>query len=142
MRESLFKKNGQNGVHLSANYNQSKITTKFTSIYDSNSDNTVIMLNVERATVYEAKEFLEYVTEIINDGKNRIIIDLENVYFLDSVFFGALIKLLKHANKEGGYIRLIAERTNKPELLSISNFEGIFELYPNLFSAISEKKAS
>ncbi len=141
MRESLFKKTGQNGVHVSKNYNESVLTTKFTSIYDSNSDNTVIMLNVERATVYEAKEFIEYVSNIINDGKNRIIIDLENVYFLDSVFFGAMIKLLKIANKDGGYIRLIAEKKSKPELLSISNFDGIFELYPNLFAAISGKKA-
>lgn len=142
MEDNLFKKNNRNGVQLSSNYNESKRTTKFTSLYDTNSKNTVVMLNIERATVYEAKEFQEYVNKILADGKNRIIIDLENVYFLDSVFFGTLIRLLKKTGQEGGYIKLIVDAHSKPELLSISNFDGIFEIYSTLFEAISELKAS
>jgi len=142
MENNLFKKNNRNGVQLSSNYNESKRTTKFTSLYDTNSKNTVVMLNIERATVYEAKEFQEYVNKILADGKNRIIIDLENVYFLDSVFFGTLIKLLKKTGLEGGYVKLIVDSQSKPELLSISNFDGIFEIHTTLFEAISGLKAS
>lgn len=142
MKDGLFKKNSQNGVQLSSNYNEPKQTTKFTSLYDTSSQNTVVMLNVERATVYEAKEFLEYVNEIIEDGKNRIIVDLENVSFLDSVFFGTLIKLLKKTGKEGGYVKLIVDAQSKPELLSISNFDGIFQIYSTLFEAVAGLKAS
>jgi anti-sigma B factor antagonist len=142
MKENLFKKNSLNGVQLSSNYNESKRTTKFTSLYDTNSENTVVMLNIERATVYEAKEFQDYVNTVIDDGKNRIIIDLENVYFLDSVFFGTLIKLLKKTGKNGGYIKLIVDAHSKPELLSIGNFDGIFEIYSTLFEAVAGLKAS
>ena len=142
MKDDLFKKNSQNGVQLSSNYNESQQTTKFTSLYDTSSQNTVVMLNVERATVYEAKEFLEYVNEIIEDGKNRIIVDLENVSFIDSVFFGTLIKLLKKTGKEDGYVKLIVDAQSKPELLSIGNFDGIFQIYSNLFEAVAGLKAS
>jgi len=142
MKDGLFKKNSQNGVQLSSNYNESKKTNKFTSLYDTNSQNTVVMLNIERATVYEAKEFLEYVNQIIEDGKNRIIIDLENVYFLDSVFFGTLIKLLKKTGKEDGYVKLIVDAQSKPELLSIGNFDGIFQIYSTLFEAVAGLKTS
>ena len=142
MKDDLFKKNSQNGVQLSSNYNESQQTTKFTSLYDTSSQNTVVMLNVERATVYEAKEFLEYVNEIIEDGKSRIIVDLENVSFIDSVFFGTLIKLLKKTGKEDGYVKLIVDAQSKPELLSIGNFDGIFQIYSNLFEAVAGLKAS
>ncbi|MCP5062891.1 MAG: STAS domain-containing protein [Ignavibacteriae bacterium] len=141
MNEDLFKRNSQNGVRISSNFHESK-QTKFTSLYDTSSQNTVIMLNVERATVYEAKEFLEYVNEIIEDGKNRIIVDLENVSFIDSVFFGTLIKLLKKTGKEDGYVKLIVDAQSKPELLSIGNFDGIFQIYSTLFEAVAGLKAS
>ncbi len=142
METKIFNEKGQNGVHLSSNYYYSKKTNNFKSIYDSFTDNTIVMLNIERATVYEAKEFYDYVNEILVNNKDRIIIDLENIYFIDSVFFGTLIKLLKQADSRGGYVKLIVNYNSKPQLLSIRNFEGIFEIYPNLFEAINQTKAS
>ncbi len=79
---------------------------------------------------------------MIINGKHRLIIDLENVYFIDSVFFGTLIKILKRVTPENGYVKLIVDYKSKPELLSISNFEGIFEIFPSLFEAIHKNKAS
>jgi len=139
---NLFNKKGQNGVYLSSKYYQSLKVNKFRGIYDALSDNTIVMLEIDRATVYEAKEFYDYVNELLDNNKTRIIIDMENVYFLDSVFFGTLIKLLKQADKKMGYIKLIVDYSSKPELLSISNFEAIFEIYPNLFEAVNKSKAS
>ena len=101
-----------------------------------------VITEIERATVYEAKEFFEYIDKLLNENKSKIIIDLENIYFMDSVFFGTLIKLLKKADKQKGYIKLIVDYNSKPELLSISNFEGIFEIFPNLFEAVNNNKAN
>ena len=142
MEKNLLKKDSSKSVQLSSNYRESKRTTKFTSLYDANSGNTVVMLNVERATVYEAKEFQDYIASIISDNKSKIIVDLENVYFIDSVFFGTLIKMLKLTSKEGGYIKLIVDANSRPELLSIGNFDGIFEIHSTLFEAVSGLKAS
>lgn len=142
MEQKIFNERGQNGIHLSNNYHCSKKVNKYRSIYDSFTDNTIVMVDVDRATVYEAKEFYDYVNELLENDNNKVIIDMDNVYFIDSVFFGTLIKLLKKADKDGGYVKLIIDYNSKPELLSISNFEGIFELYPNLFEAINQTKAS
>lgn len=142
MRETIFNSSAKNGVHINYRNYESKKMTKLQSIYDASSDNTVIIVDYDRATVYEAKEFYDYVQELIDDGKRKIVVDLENVYFIDSVFFGTLIKVLKKVNKDNGYVKLIVDYKSKPELLSISNFDGIFEIYPNLFEVISSNKAS
>ena len=142
MRENIFNSSCKNGVYLNTRNYESKKTTRLQSIYDAGSDNTVVMVNFDRATVYEAKEFYDYVQELINDGKRKIVVDLDNVYFIDSVFFGTLIKVLKRVNKENGFVKLIVDYNSKPELLSISNFDEIFEIFPNLFEAISNNKAS
>jgi anti-anti-sigma factor len=100
------------------------------------------MLNMERATACESKDFYEYMSKLIEKNESRIILDMESIYFMDSVFFGTLIKLLKQVTKMGGYIKLIVDYNSKPELLSISSFEKIFEVYPNLFEAVNTTKAS
>lgn len=141
MKDNLFNKKSQNGIHLSKEYYLSRRVCNYKTIYDSSSDNTIVMLELDRATVYEAAEFYENIHQLIESGKHKLIIDIESVYFMDSVFFGTLIKLLKQADKKMGYIKLIVDYNSKPELLSISNFQGIFDIYPNLFEAINESKA-
>jgi anti-anti-sigma factor len=142
MQTKIFSEKSQGGVFLSKKYYESAKHNKFRSLFDSVGDYTLIMTDIERATVNEAKDFYNYVTSILEEGKYNIIIDLESVYFIDSVFFGTMIKLLKRVNQELGFIKLIVDHKSKPELLSISNFEGIFDIYPNLFEAINELKAS
>jgi len=141
MNNKLFNKKSQNGVYLSKKFYQTNKVCKYKSMYDSSSDNTIVILEIDRATVYEAKEFYEGINELLENGNHRIIIDLESVYFMDSVFFGTLIKLLKQADKKMGYIKLIVDHNSRPELLSISNFQGIFDIYPNMFEAVNKSRA-
>lgn len=142
MKANLFNQMGDKGVYFNTHNFESRKTTKFKSIFDATTDSTVIIVNFDRAAVNESKDFYEYIQELIFDNKTNIILDLENVYFMDSVFFGTMIKLLKRVKKDGGNIKLIVDHVKKPELLSISNFEGIFNTYSNLFDALNTNKAS
>lgn len=141
MENNILKIEKGNKSFIEGSLKTSKFQ-KFNKIYDSSSNNTVVMLNIDRATVYEAKDFYEYMSKLIDNNASRIILDMESIYFIDSVFFGTLIKLLKRVTKMGGYIKLIVDYNSKPELLSISSFERIFEVYPNLFEAVQITKAS
>jgi anti-anti-sigma factor len=141
MENNILKIEKGNKSFIEGSLKTSKFQ-KFNKIYDSSSNNTVVMLNIDRATVYEAKDFFEYMSKLIDTNASRIILDMESIYFIDSVFFGTLIKLLKRVTKMGGYIKLIVDYNSKPELLSISSFERIFEVYPNLFEAVQKTKAS
>lgn len=142
MKNEIFNTNNKKHILLSKQFYQSKRIKKYRSIYDVRTNNTIVLLDIQRATVYEAKDFYDYIMELIGDNKVNLILDMDKIYFMDSVFFGTLIKLLKTIDKKNGYLKLIIDYQSKPELLSISNFEGIFEIYPNLFQAVDHNKAS
>lgn len=139
MNNTVLNGINKNNIILGADFFTSQQRNLFKSIFDIKSQNTIILVNLERATANESCELAEYVEKTIDEGKSQIIIDLENVYFMDSVFFGTLIKYLKKVSKINGYIKLIVDHKSKPELLSLSTFEGIFEIYPNLFEALNSK---
>lgn len=140
MREQAINKQSGNQIIFDEKYFTSQKSTKFKFLYDSKSKNTVVLVNIERGTSYEAKEFYEFVTKLINKGQNKLIIDLEGIYFIDSVFFGTLVKLLKETNKANGSMSLIVNYKNRPEILTINQLEGIFNTYPNLFEALNHDK--
>lgn len=127
---------------LGASFFESKRLFKFRNLYNEENDTTIVMIDLNRATVYEANEFQEHIENLIENGYTKLILDMESVYFVDSVFFGSLIRLLKQIDKANGYLKLIVDFNSKPKLLSISSFEGIFEIYPNLFEAINSLKVS
>ncbi len=129
-----------NEVVLCPYFFSSQKIYKFRNLKDFKSQNTIVMVNLDRATVFETKDFTEYMDNLIDNGNVRLILDLENVYFMDTIFFGAMIRLLKRVYKENGYIKLIINYDKKPELLAIKTIQEIFETYPNLFEAINSKK--
>jgi anti-anti-sigma factor len=133
------KRNNKNVV-LGPHFFSSHSINKFRSILDTKSQNTIIMVNLDRATVYEAKDFSDFVESIIEKGNVKIILDLETVYFMDSVFFGTMVKLFKTVNKQNGYIKLIFNADKKPEFFTLKTFHGIFATYSNLFEALNSPK--
>jgi len=140
MNVKIFNEKKNKEVVLCPYFFSSQSIYKFRNIKDYKSQNTIVMVNVERATVYEAKDFAEYMDNLIDEGNVGLIVDMENVYFMDTIFFGTMVRLLKKVNKKNGYIKLIINYNNKPELLAIRTFREIFETYPNLFEAINSKK--
>ncbi|MBK8944962.1 MAG: STAS domain-containing protein [Ignavibacteriae bacterium] len=139
MNNTVLSQINKNNVILGADFFTSPQRNLFKSIYDVKTQNAIVLVNLTRATVSESKDFAEYVEKTIDEGKTKIIIDFENVYFMDSIFFGTLVKYLKKVSRMNGYIKLIVDHKSKPELLSISVFDGVFEIYPNLFEALNGK---
>lgn len=137
--ETITKtKTSQKGFKLSDYYNEIKRMKLFNSIHDERSNTTIIMSEVNRATIDIVSEFKEFVIKKIDEKKYNFIIDLDNVYFIDSTFFGALVHILKRVNKENGYLKLVINFENKPQLLNINRLEEIFDIYPNLFEALKD----
>jgi anti-anti-sigma factor len=140
MNTQAFSELNIKEVVLGPHFFSSQKLYKYRSIHDAKSQNTIVMVNLDRATVYETKDFSEYIDNLIGNGRVKLILDFENVYFMDSVFFGSMIKLLKRVTKLNGYIKLIVQYDQKPELFALKTFQGIFETYPNLFEAMNSNK--
>jgi anti-sigma B factor antagonist len=84
----------------------------------------------------DTKEFNDLLHKLINEGKNRIIVDLGEVKFMNSSGLGMLIGGLTTVKKANGFYKL-AKITDKIEsLLIITKLITIFETYDSLDAAI------
>jgi len=84
----------------------------------------------------DTKEFNDLLHKLINEGKNRIIVDLGEVKFMNSSGLGMLIGGLTTVKKANGSYKL-AKITDKIEsLLIITKLITIFETYDSVDAAI------
>ena len=58
-------------------------------------DVLVEVVNLTRATLKEAEEFKLTLTQDIEEGVRKIVVDLSQCEFIDSTFLGALVVSLK-----------------------------------------------
>lgn len=74
-------------------------------------------------------------TNLLNQGKKQIIVDLSRITILNSSGMGILISGFTRVKASGGTLKL-ANVTNKIRgLLSITKLNSIFELYPSVDEA-------
>ena len=77
MENKIFNNNGRNGVYFSNQFFASQKLYKFRSIYNENEGYTLVMTDIQRATVNEAKDFYDYIETLLQEKKSKIIIDME-----------------------------------------------------------------
>jgi anti-sigma B factor antagonist len=66
----------------------------------------VILLGGE-IDLYTAPEFKERMVELIDGGKNRIVVDLTEATFIDSTTLGVLVGGVKRLRPSGGGLALV-----------------------------------
>jgi anti-anti-sigma factor len=79
----------------------------------------VIKLLLERATLSKAGVFKKILTDLIEKGHRKIIIDCHNVEFMDSTFLGAIIVSLKRIKAVEGDMRLVFASKESPICLML-----------------------
>lgn len=85
----------------------------------------------------EAAEFSETLKKLLSEGKNKIVIDLSEVKFMNSSGLGMLISGLTTVSKEGGKLKLAGMGDKIESLLMITKLITIFETYENVDAAIA-----
>lgn len=99
-------------------------------------DVIVEIVNVERASVTEADELKERLTDAMNDGYKKIIIDLSECDFVDSSFLGVLVNSLKKVVKLEGDLKLIGFRPAVKSMFELTRLFRVFETFSNLQEAV------
>lgn len=96
---------------------------------------TLVKINLSRAVMCESQSFYKYLFNLINEGSNKIIIDLTSLEFIDSSFAGVLVAALRRVRNRKGDIRLALQPGN-----SLSNqmfFNGMVKIYKT-YSSIKD----
>jgi len=103
-------------------------------------DFVVISLNGKIMGGPEATEINEKFNQLIDDKKLKIVIDLDNVEWMNSSGLGILIGAVSLFRKNDGQLRIINVSDRIQNLLKITKLAGIFESSNSLEEAISSFK--
>jgi anti-anti-sigma factor len=76
--------------------------------------------------------------DIVEGGKNRIVVDLSTTEFIDSSGLGVLIAALKIARKAGGDLRIAAPTQQVCAVLELSNLDRVLRAYDSADTAFDD----
>ncbi|MDQ7816374.1 MAG: STAS domain-containing protein [Melioribacteraceae bacterium] len=106
------------------------------------SDVTVIHVFLTRATLAKAVIFKDYVTEIVDGGSIKIIIDLSICEYIDSTFLGAMVAILKKVNSLNGDLRLVYNKEVPSLLFVLTRMDKVFKTFTALDDALASFNVS
>ena len=97
---------------------------------------TVIAVGGE-IDVYTAPKLRDQITELVAAGRTSLIIDLENVDFLDSTGLGVLVGGLKKVRAEEGSMSLICNQDRLLKIFRITGLAKVFTIHPDEAAALA-----
>jgi anti-sigma B factor antagonist len=74
--------------------------------------------------------------ELVEEGHIRIIVNLEEVGFLDSSGLGALVGGLKRVNERGGRLVLVCPEGSPLKVLTITGLDKVFAIHGSVDDAL------
>jgi len=81
--------------------------------------------------------FNSTMTELLGQGQNRIVLDLEDVPSIDSSGIGTLVRYLTTAKQNGGAIRLLKPSKFTVQTLKMVGLLNLFRSFEDLPQAIA-----
>ncbi|MEP5631232.1 MAG: STAS domain-containing protein [Tateyamaria sp.] len=96
---------------------------------------TVIGPGVKRLTALNAKTFKDEVAALINGGATQIVIDFQEVNFLDSSGLGALVGVLKKIGHRGDLV-VAGLNSDVQQMFRICRMDRVFTVYSNAEEAL------
>lgn len=109
---------------------------------DIQSDGVAIVRLVGRFDLVAAGEVRRWLATAVLDGHRRLVVDLDQVPFVDSSGLGALVSGLKAARLAGGDLR-IARPGNQARLsLNVTTLDKVLRPYDTLEEALVDYRVS
>lgn len=73
---------------------------------------------------------------LLADGKQQLIVDLDDVGFLDSTALGVLVGVLKRARMESGEVRIACAQPRVLKVFEITRLDSAFDLFDSVDEAV------
>ncbi|WP_028315849.1 STAS domain-containing protein [Desulfatibacillum aliphaticivorans] len=90
----------------------------------------------ERLRADESGEFRQTLKEIVDQGINRLVIDLSETTAMDSSGLGALVSRIAVTRQNGGDVRLAGCNETVNSLLEITHLDQVFEFFDDVKEAV------
>lgn len=77
------------------------------------------------------------IRRLLGDGKNKLLLNLAGVGYIDSSGIGELVSSFTAVNKEGGVLKLLNLTQKIQDLLAITKLLTVFDVYENEAEALA-----
>ena len=96
-----------------------------------------------RITLGEGSQALrEMVRDLVERGKNKILLNLHDVRYIDSSGLGELVKAYTTARGNGGQLKLVQVSKQVHDLLELTKLHLVLDIEPDEASALKSLRAS
>lgn len=85
--------------------------------------------------LYTSPQLKDKVTEMIEQGQSRLVIDLADVGFMDSSGLGVLVTALKRARERDGSLALVCPEGSVHKVLTITGLDRVFPIHQSVTEA-------
>ena len=100
-------------------------------------DSITILNLIGKLTIGEAAQMLKDKSEsLVFQGRNRVIVNLAEVPYIDSGGLGQLVACYTTLTKAGGRLKLLNVGTRNHDLLSITKLVSVFDTFDTEREAI------
>jgi anti-sigma B factor antagonist len=106
--------------------------------YTTDDGMTVVTVTGE-IDVYSAPALREKLAELVDAGKCRLIVDLEQVEFLDSTGLGVLIGGLKRVRLDDGSLDLVCTRGRILMIFRLTGLTRVFRIFDSVAEAREQR---
>ncbi|MCL1473173.1 STAS domain-containing protein [Argonema antarcticum] len=79
----------------------------------------------------KGSEFRQEIGEIVENGVNIVLIDFQDVTFMDSSGLGALVLALKTVRAAGGKLFICSINEQIRMLFELTSMDRVFQIFPN-----------
>lgn len=90
-----------------------------------------------RLDVAGAPALKDAISELLKDGPQRVVIDMEGVSFVDSTGLGSVIAALKQIRGTQGELRLAAPNQQVRVVLELTTLDRVFPYYATVEEALT-----
>jgi len=103
-------------------------------------DRTVIAVGGE-IDVYTAPKLREQIVQLVDEGHYHLVVDMEQVEFLDSTGLGVLVGGLKRVRAHDGSLRLVCTQERILKIFRITGLTKVFGIHDSVDEAITARKS-
>ncbi|MEB3159421.1 MAG: STAS domain-containing protein [Synechococcus sp.] len=103
-------------------------------------DNCLLFHFTGQLDAYSEKQFLTYVSDVLEANTSSLVIDLSKIDFLDSSGLGAMVQLAKQCN-DAKRSFLVVGNARVAQTMKLVRLEEFLHLVPDLKSALSQLAA-
>lgn len=96
---------------------------------------TVLFIKEERIDAHNSGELKEAILHLIEQGEANIIVQLEQVRFIDSSGLGALLSGYKNAAARSGKLAIANMQQQVLSMFELTRLNRVFEIYTDLNEA-------